>query len=332
VALAVALPDAPDALAQKKGGGGTPPPPAPGTIYFHNWSTTYRYWSMNGDGSGKTQTVDGQPSWQKHGGSRWFLQDQFVEASDSTQWLAVDEGGEVVPLTNDPTLRWNGYPPHWGRDDSFFSFTAVYETELEWIGRLYVVAVDWIDGVPVAGPPTVVFELRRSVFDEWGQWSYDGLDEVSMGKHDWSPAGDEVALTRWIWGEGWVIDVMNYSESGVESRRLATRAANPVWSPDGSRIAFNREQRSGYQEIRDLWTIRPDGSDARQLTQYDGGNGSNGTAQYSPTWSPDGAYLAFTERVIGGKTTHNVRRIPSGGGAVVSLTSDGKSEWARWRP
>ena len=313
-----------------------PPPVPPGTIYFNNWSGTDPNLSMKGDGSGKVQSTGGVPTYKKHGNSRWFIQNRTVAGIDFDQWFAVNEAGDAVQLTNDPNLRWNGYPATWAKDDSSFSICCVNENpsglglDVEWIGQLLVIPVAWTDGVPSAGPATMVLELRRSVFDEWGEWSWNGYDEVSLGRHDWSPAGDELALTHWVWGEGWVVDIVTFSAT-VASRRLATGAENPVWSPDGSRIAFNRAQGSGYQDIKDIWTIKQDGTDVLRLTTYIAGSGYNGTAQYLPTWSPDGAYLAYTERKISGKTTHNIRRIPAGGGSPTSLTSDGASSWPRWR-
>jgi hypothetical protein len=326
------------ALAQKKGGGTTPPPPAPGTIYFSNANGTGLYTSMNGDGSGKVQSTGGVPTYQKHGDSRWFLQHRSTGIGPE-QWFAVNEAGNTVQLTNDSNLRWNGYPASWARDDSAFSLCCVYDTsgsstdpsEWEWIGQLLVIPVVWTDGVPGAGPPAVALELRRPIYDEWGNDLWNDY-EVSLGRHDWSPAGDEVALTRWVWGEGWVLDVALFTATGVEARQLTTRAANPVWSPDGSRIAFNRQLTSGYQEIQDIWTINPDGTDVVRLTSYISGKGYNGTIQYLPTWSPDGAYLAYAERVISGnKTTYTVRRVPAAGGSPVSLTSDGNSSLPQWR-
>ena len=308
-----------------------PPPVPPGTIYVNNWSVAGVDLKMNGDGSGKTATIEGMPSYEKHGNSRWFIQNRTVDDTGPDQWFAVNEAGDAVQLTNDSNLRWNGVPASWTKDDSSFSICCVYETPLEWIGQLHVIPVTWTDGVPSTGPSTVVLEFRRSVFNEWGEWSYEGLDEVSLYRHDWSPAGDELALTHWVWGEGWVVDIVRFTETAVEFRPLATQAENPVWSPDGSRIAFNRAQSSGYQDIKDIWTIKPDGTDPLRLTTYIAGNGYNGTAQYLPTWSPDGAYIAYTERKISGKTIHNIRRILAGGGGVTSLTTDGVSSWPRWR-
>ena len=319
------------AQAQKPGGGGsTPPAPVPtGTIYYTN---SGQPWSMKGDGSSKLQSIAGEPSQQLHGNSRWFLKYQNVIGTEDYQWFATNDNNLSIQLTSDPNLRTNGIPPAWAKDDSFFSYCGVYETETEWIGRLFVVDIVWIDGIPIASAPTVVFEIRRSVFDEFGVWSYEGYEEVDLGRQDWSPVSFEVALTRWIWGTGKVIDILSFTDTGVETRRLVNQADYANWSPDGSRIAYNRFQYSGYQEIVDIWTINSDGSNSVQLTKYIAGKQYNGTSQWLPMWSPQGNYLVYSEKVVSSsKTTFNVARIPATGGTKVYLTSDGKSSYPRWR-
>ena len=56
-------------------------------------------------------------------------------------------------------------------------------------------------------------------------------------------------------------------------------AVHPVWSPDGTRIAFTRD---GYVG---LWTIDADGAEARQLSDEP-------AAGFGFAWSPDGRALA----------------------------------------
>ena len=58
----------------------------------------------------------------------------------------------------------------------------------------------------------------------------------------------------------------------------------PRYSPDGGRIAFYSNKTGVYE----IWTIKPDGSDRRQITN-EGGRGY----QY-PIWSPDGSRLAYS--------------------------------------
>ena len=85
--------------------------------------------------------------------------------------------------------------------------------------------------------------------------------------------------------------------TGEPEKQLTTSDAGrdyqPRWSPDGSRIAFV-STRTGSAQI---WTMKPDGSDLRQVTEEP--NGADG-----PVWSPDGKLLAFTsetDKPCGGK-------------------------------
>lgn len=59
-----------------------------------------------------------------------------------------------------------------------------------------------------------------------------------------------------------------------------------AWSPDGEWIAFGRKP-PRTQSGRQLWLMRPDGSDARALTD------DPAIQHGQPHWSPDGRYLLF---------------------------------------
>jgi Tol biopolymer transport system component len=64
----------------------------------------------------------------------------------------------------------------------------------------------------------------------------------------------------------------------------------PRWSPDGKWIGFFSNRNSAHYQV---WKIRPDGSDAQQLTDV------SDDVRY-PIWSPDGMRMAVT--VIGQTT------------------------------
>ena len=80
-------------------------------------------------------------------------------------------------------------------------------------------------------------------------------------------------------------DVYTMNADGSDSRRLTDHPDldfDPVWSPDGTRIAF-RSHRDGNEEV---YVMNADGSEQTNLTQSPG-------ADYSPAWSPDGSQIAF---------------------------------------
>lgn len=78
--------------------------------------------------------------------------------------------------------------------------------------------------------------------------------------------------------------------AGRQRQRLSPEAAvddsAPAWSPDGEWIAFGRTP-ADVAAGRQLWQMRPDGSEAQPLTS------DPGFFYGPPAWSPDGAYLLF---------------------------------------
>jgi len=83
---------------------------------------------------------------------------------------------------------------------------------------------------------------------------------------------------------------------------------NPVWSPDGSKIAFT-SNRSGNYEI---WIMNADGSGLKNLTNRPSNN-------EKPAWSPDGSKIAFVSDRSGNKDIWFMNA--DGSGEAQQLTS-----------
>lgn len=97
------------------------------------------------------------------------------------------------------------------------------------------------------------------------------------------PAAPQVMTEKIVFDHNGHIYIMN--PDGSNQIRLTTDPANeqqPVWSPDGTRIAFAKEVFYSLQ----IFVMNADGSGATQLTN----EGHN----YAPAWSPDGAQIAFS--------------------------------------
>lgn len=131
----------------------------------------------------------------------------------------------------------------------------------------------------------------------------DKIEEVK-----WSPKGDLITfVTRPFTpqdielGELWVIDT-----NGKNPRRLASALTAhkvesyyegfaPVWSPNGSHIAFVSGEIKAKDEVKNwydgwhsaIYVVDAQSGQMRQLSSLE-------DAQVlSPTWSPDGSYVAF---------------------------------------
>src|SRR5438876_6642304 len=64
----------------------------------------------------------------------------------------------------------------------------------------------------------------------------------------------------------------------------------PSWSPDGTRIAFQRAYGSNVQHLTvAIWVANTDGSHAHQLTQPQLVNSED----HAPGWSPDSRRIVF---------------------------------------
>ena len=82
----------------------------------------------------------------------------------------------------------------------------------------------------------------------------------------------------------------------------------PVWSPDGSRIAFSSDISGNW----DIWMISADGAGLTQLTD-------DAKNQFGPTFSPDGMWMAFNSNISG---NYDIWIMKIDGSARTQLTQD----------
>ena len=198
-----------------------------------------------------------------------------------TVWLSapVDQG-YVDPAWRLGQMLSPYHPPQWSADGEFVAFTHEQV--------LYVVGSDGSG-------------LRRLT----------GVGDVGRAPNT-SPVDAHIVYTAgkhggwFIWPNEYRLDIVTSALDGSDRRRLTksdnprVEYLNPVWSPDGTRIAFSsnrtgREEPESRQEASGpfaTYTMASDGSDVRGIAP--------GMPARRMAWSPDGRRLALVANEISG--------------------------------
>jgi eukaryotic-like serine/threonine-protein kinase len=122
---------------------------------------------------------------------------------------------------------------------------------------------------------------RGDVDDIQPAWAPDGRSLLFVRAKEagarFEPAD---VFGRYIGGDIWHFDL----DTGRETR-LVANGANPSWSPDGARFAFDAAWSGPWR----IWIADARGRNAQQLSTDE----SEATAHVRPRWSPDGKKIVF---------------------------------------
>lgn len=217
---------------------------------------------------------------------------QRFETMDIFQ--STKDGRLTAPLVATPDVE---VDPQWSRDGSRLVFTR---TDASGASPLSLGVVN-ADG-----------SARRLLVIDPVPPSSTTFNNQSNGA--WSPDGASIAFDRFIGETEAGIGIVGSDGTGV--RWLTKAGLDPSWSSTDL-IAY-----SGGSGI---WTIRPDGSGATQVTTVAG--------DVFPRWSRDGTRLVFLNRTMNSSgTTYDVVTTRADGTERRTLVTGGNNVNASWSP
>jgi len=211
------------------------------------------------------------PAWSPDGTTIAFQRVDPASGQLDGLWLAAADGSDLRRV---PGTQAVDRAPAWSPDGA----SLLFESFRDGTGGIY--RVDLATGE--------VSEVLRN-------------PQVAYERPAWSPDGATIAfLVRRVTSAGEVRHLYLADADGANPRRVTDleQVSSAAWSPDGSRLVV-AAARTPFSS--DVLLVSPADGAVQALTQ--------GAVDVAPTWSPDGAYLAFVR-----------------GGELVLIRADGTDE------
>jgi len=282
--------------------------------WVSNKTGAYQIWVMNSDGSGKHQVTSGAalhawPEWSPDG-----TRLAYWEYDETTRRSAIrtskTDGSDVATIVESQEALDR---PAWRPDGKYIAYGAVTGASWDiWAGssdgkELYRLTNElhmetnpkWSpDGTrlaykvgPIGDYPLTIeyFMSFPNGFSSPAIQGWNGPQSIQMS--DWSPDGRQITYTAEAVNDASgaekvsylaVVGNINGGSPVTLSNRKTLSDRDPVFAPDGKRIAFWAWDLN-YRAT--LWIVNADGTSLKQIT-YAG-------FDMNPRWSPDGKKLLF---------------------------------------
>ena len=288
-----------------------------GVLFETNRDGNPEIYLMNSDGSQPINLTnhpdtDNYAAWSPDGTRIAFMSRR---SGNNEIFVMNADGSNPTNLTNHPDSDYN---PVWSPDGNRIVFT----TNRESTGP--TLSVD--PKLVINGYNIEIFVMHADGSGQTNVSNHPGWD----GYPSWSPGGDQLVFqTNRDESNGILLGIVPVdlgqeiylvNADGTNPTNLSNSPENdvyPVWSPDGSKIAF-QSFRDGNPEI---YVMNPDGTGQTRLTTHP-------ESDISPSWSPDGSWITFHSDRDGNM---EIYKIMVSGLSQTRLTNDLEWDWgASW--
>jgi Tol biopolymer transport system component len=265
-----------------------------GQIVFEDWMinhSRHQLWIDDLDGSGARPLIhsmfdDARPAISPDG--KTVLFERYGDGDDKVMLVNAD-GSNVRNLADGVCglfCEGDTEGDGWSPDGTQIVIQRAFEP---FVGEEPSNVSLWIINLDGSGTTEITHHRVGELLEDYEpDWSADGK-RIAFLRKDFSPK-----VQRWG-GEReaiFTIGVDGGDERQVTPWKLGS--SEPAWSPDGSRIAFDVPGVTFKGGEQNIYTMRPDGSDVRQVTAHLEMGDDNLQATFDPCWSPDGSQLIFT--------------------------------------
>ncbi len=281
---------------------------AQGQIAFASGrSGNFEIYVMDADGVNPRRLTnnsddDWDPSWSPDGKRIVFCSDRDGHPDRIPGWFTSEiyvmdaDGGNQQNLTNHPS---DDRSPSWSPDGTRIAFQSYRDNDRNHNIEIYVMAADGSN----------LQRLTNNLIeDEDPSWSPDGERIVFSSARE-----GHVVHNLDVTDEIYVMDA-----DGNNQQRLTENRNNdwePVWSPDGKRIAFAADRKGDFVKF-DIYVMDADGGNPQKLTNNRGWDSS-------PSWSPDSERIAFTSER---EENYEIYVMDADGGNLQNLTNNPHSD------
>ncbi|HEY7401671.1 MAG TPA: hypothetical protein VH989_12340 [Actinomycetota bacterium] len=273
----------------------------PGTngklVYWDFVGDPPQIFTIDPDGTSRTRLTDSakaviaDPAWSADGTRIAFT--RYVVNTGASSLRVMDQDGSNVKLVVNLDDLPSGFvfisQPAWSPDGTTLAFCAFKTPAFE--NRIFTIGTDGSGLTKLSGPDdddcfpawspdgmTIAVESLDDTFNgDIVLLSVDGstrtpiVTAADTHAPNWDPTGAALTFTR---RTNKRFDVYTVDADGSNLTQVTHTVKRwefaPVWSPDGTRIAFSRTVGTSSLTLSDLWTIAVDGSDAQRVKHTPG--------------------------------------------------------------